>query len=391
MKKIIHYIFKRECAFLFRRKKSRAFFVFIYPLIIVGCLFYIFSAESLTQIPVGVVDDGQGAASREMKRVLQANQFLNIFSFPSLPTAFKALRRGEVYGVVALDENYDKNLAKRTGAEISAWVNNEYLLVGGNLSKGLNAAVGAVNNRYQRKNLAALGIAPALWESFSAPLQVSEKVLYNPAINYLYFLGMGLVPAVFQLFICMSICYSLLWDIKTRHIRQLQHSYMLHPFAAVGTKLGFYIGAYFGEMVIVLAVLVLGFELPVQGSLIRIMAGILAFLFLTAATALGIAGCSNNLRLGLSICAMYSAPAFAYYGVSFPVQSMPVPARIWAECMPGTHLNRIFVNEFLRGADGLGSWWNILFMVILGLLLFWAGAWGYNRWVKQSTYWGPQL
>lgn len=52
---------------------------------------------------------------------------------------------------------------------------------------------------------------------------------------------------------------------------------------------------------------------------------------------------------------------------------MPFLARCWAELMPGTHLNRIFVNEFLRGANAGGTWSEIGFMAALGMLLFWWG------------------
>ena len=140
-----------------------------------------------------------------------------------------------------------------------------------------------------------------------------------------------------------------------------------------------------------LAALIVFFKLPVRGSLLLGAAGILAFSFMTACTGLLFAALTNNLRLGMSLCAVYAAPAFAYYGVSFPLQSMPLLARVWAELMPGAHLNRIFVNELLRGANTAGTWQEIALMLGLGLLFFWFGAKGYARWIRQDKYLGPKL
>ena len=391
MKRLLSEIWRRECAFLFKRNPSRAFFVWVYPFIIMGLLLAVFWGKSLTQIPLAVADESQGVCSRELLRALRAGQFLDVSLFSSFSSAKNALLSGRAYGVLLIDADYDKNLLKRSGAQVSAWINNEYLLVGGNLNKGIAGTVGAINAKYQRRNLAGLGIPDALQPAAAEPIQISENVLYNPSVNYIYFLGLGLLPAVLQLFICLSVCYSFLWDIKTSRAKRMRSAFLKYPYGAAGVKAGLYFLSYFTVMFILLGILIKGFAVPFQGSFLRVCAGMASFVFLTLSTALFISGATNNLRLAMSVCACYSAPAFAYYGVSFPVNSMPVLARIWAEFMPGTHLNRIFINELLRGANAGGTWGEIAFMMILGTLLFCLGAKGYTRWVKEDKYLGPKL
>ena len=390
MTTIVHYMFKRERALL-RCKRSRLWFMCVYPFIIMGLLWTIFYGKVLTQIPVAVVNNSPGTHGREMVRELTAQQFLNVALFPSLPKGLHALQSGRVYGVISVEPQYDRDLLKRAGAQVSAWVNNEYLLIGGNLNKGINSVVGRLNARYQRQNLAALGVPGTLHKTLSAPLTVSETVLYNPPLNYVHFLGLGLLPAVLQLFVCLSVAYSLLWDIKTRRAKRLRRAFTTHPYLAAGSKIVLYMGVYTAVILGMLGILVLGFDLPVQGSWGRIALGVVAFVFLTACTALLFAALTNNLRLAISVCAMYAAPAFAYYGVSFPIEMMPLAARMWAELMPGTHLNRLFVNEFLRGANAGGSWGEIAFMLGVGAVFFWLGSKGYAHWTKQDKYLGPKL
>lgn len=363
----------------------------VYPFLIVGIVIAVFSGEVLNKVPVAVNDNSQGVYAREIVRGLKANQFLDVREFPTQLAALEALKQARVYGVISLDKDFDKALDKHTGAQISAWVNNEYLLIGSNLNKGINSVILNLNNVLQRKTLAALGVPDTMLETLAAPLQVSETVLYNPSLNYIYFLGLGLIPAIIQLFLCLSVCYSLLWDIKTRHAKYLRPAFKKYPFAAVGTKIGFYVMSYSLITFVMLSVLIVFFQLPVRGSLLLTFVGILAFSFMTASTSLLFAALTNNLRLGMSLCAVYAAPAFAYYGVSFPLQSMPVLARIWAVFMPGAHLNRIFVNELLRGANTAGAWQAIALMFGIGLLFFWLGTKGYARWTAQDKYLGPKL
>lgn len=391
MKNLWRRIIRRESAFVFERKKSCGFFMFIYPFIIMGLILAIFSGKVLDKIPVGVVDNSSGYYSRELMRTLKSNRFLSPRPFATVVAARKALDQGRIYGVVAVDESYDKDLLKNTGATINAWINNEYLLVGGNLTKGLNAVIGAMQAKYQRRNLAALGVPSSMGDSFASPLQVSENILYNPGMNYIYFLGLGLLPAVLQLFVCISVCYSLLWDIKTYHAKRFRRIFEDRPYSAAAARIGFYTAGYFAVFTVMLVGIIALFQVPVEGSLFRVMCGGAAFVFMTASTGLLFAGCTNNLRFCLSICAIYAAPAFAFYGVSFPVQSMPILARAWAEFLPGTHLNRIFVNELLRGVNAAGTWQDILFMTAVGTVCFVLGAKGYSRWVKQNKYLGPKL
>ncbi len=391
MKNIWHRLIRREWAFIFKRKKSCGFFMLVYPFVIMAIVLAIFSGKVLDKIPVGVVDNSSGYYSRELVRTLKSNRFLAPRPFATVEAARKALDQGRIYGVVAIDESYDKDLLKNSGAGIKAWINNEYLLVGGNLTKGLNAVVGALQAKYQRRNLAALGVPSSMEDSFAAPLQVSENILYNPGMNYIYFLGLGLLPAVLQLFICISVSYSLLWDIKTYHARRLRGIFNERPYTACAARVSFYVAGYFAVFAVMLGGVIAFFQVPIEGSLLRVVCGGAAFVFMTASTGLFFAGGTNNLRLCLSVCAVYAAPAFAYYGVSFPVQSMPILARLWAEFLPGTHLNRIFVNELLRGVNGAGTWYDILFMTAVGGVCFALGAKGYARWIKRDKYLGPQL
>jgi ABC-2 type transport system permease protein len=57
-----------------------------------------------------------------------------------------------------------------------------------------------------------------------------------------------------------------------------------------------------------------------------------------------------SLRLALSATGFITAPAFAFSGVGFPLQSMPVLARGWAELLPYTHYMRLQIEQLQMAA-----------------------------------------
>jgi len=72
-----------------------------------------------------------------------------------------------------------------------------------------------------------------------------------------------------------------------------------------------------------------------------------------------------NLRDALSLCAFYTAPAFAFAGQSYPVQDMPWLARVWAEGLPLTHYLQLQTRHWMEGAP-----WQYGVQQLLVLALF---------------------
>jgi ABC-2 type transport system permease protein len=129
---------------------------------------------------------------------------------------------------------------------------------------------------------------------------------------------------------------------------------------------------------------------PVQGSATAMLAG--TALFITACLALGaaIAVFTSSLRAALSASAFITAPAFAFAGQGFPLLSMPLSARIWAESLPLTHYLHMLNNTWTGGAP---LRYNMTHLAIL--LAFTLGL-GVAAWLRlarrmhQPATWGKQ-
>ena len=69
--------------------------------------------------------------------------------------------------------------------------------------------------------------------------------------------------------------------------------------------------------------------------------------------------------LALSAAALYTAPAMAFAGATFPVLAMPPIAKAWSSMLPLTHYLKLFQDQSMRGAP-----LHVSLPAILALLIF---------------------
>ncbi|ACC98578.1 ABC-2 type transporter [Elusimicrobium minutum Pei191] len=385
----IWYIIKREIQFVFKKKKLVAFYCLAYPLIILGIITTIFSNAVIRRIPIAVNDNSKTAQSKELIRNFDASPFLRVAYYTdNLTRAKDLMQRGKIFAVINIDADFQKDLLKNKSGSVTAYISNQYLLVGGVASKGIIGAVDDFSLKYRTQVLSAMGAPSYLDEAFTTPIGVTESILYNPQSNYIYFLVLGLVPALLQLFVSLTLVYSLLTELKTGSARQIGSLVNKHPFRVINAKMAVYIVLYIAQAALMLSVLFIFFKIPLRGSVIMIILGGAAFTFFCSSIGVLISGLTKSLRMGLSMAGIYSAPAFAYFGVTFPLEAMPLLARMWAFFLPGTHFNRILINEAIRGSGTSGSINAVLIMLGLGAVFFFVGSKLFARWTVDESSWG---
>ena len=86
----------------------------------------------------------------------------------------------------------------------------------------------------------------------------------------------------------------------------------------------------------------------------------------------------------LSLAAAYTAPSFAFMGVTFPATDMTLPARIWRELLPVSHYIEVQIAQASHGASPffvLPQMFSLLlFSVAFAIALFVA-----KRIIKSSS------
>jgi len=116
--------------------------------------------------------------------------------------------------------------------------------------------------------------------------------------------------------------------------------------------------------------------------------GLAALMALSVAGGAALAGLTRSLRTALSACGFFSAPAFAFSGVGFPLAAMSPGARAWAEAMPYTHHVRLQMDQWLLGAPIAQSVPTALALWGAALVLLAVAVFTAHRAAGQPACWG---
>jgi len=113
---------------------------------------------------------------------------------------------------------------------------------------------------------------------------------------------------------------------------------------AVTGKLAVYFLCFSLVGLIMLAVIFPGFGVPLRGSGAVLMAGTLILAYM--ACALVLVYLFLSLRMALSAASFFSGTAFAFVGITFPLEGMPALGKAWSSPLPLTHYPHLFCNIF---------------------------------------------
>lgn len=294
---------------------------------------WLLSAEQITEVAIAVVDNVQSAQSRALVRALSASAALEIV----LVTGDLNEARSQVTSLSAFGYLVINPLPK--GLDVALFYNAQFSLIGKTIASAVSQSYAGV---------ASLGGGLLAVElPLNAP-GIQLTALYNINRNYGYFLVPPLILSVWQMGLVAAAAMA--WLDQRRYVGNVVAHFLL--------QLGLI-------AVICFAV----FDWPMRGSWIGlILASLLATLACTCA-GIVIATLAKQGVRALSFCALLTAPAFAFMGVTFPVSGMPWSAWLWHQVIPINPFIDLLVQQMHYAsplANGTGS--------ALMLLLCWPTA-----------------
>lgn len=326
-----------------------------------------FASGTLRDLPIAVIDQDNSSVSRLYIRMLDAAPEMRIRMQLATPNqARELLEQGTVYAAVLIPRDFAKNLKTGRQATVIGWHSGQFLTISGALSKSLVQVTASLSAGIEMTTLAGRGDSTLAAQVHFEPVQSELRTLFNPLQNYQYFLVSALLPSMLQVFV-------MVWGVLAvgREFRAHSAGEWLSAghtiYAAVAAKM---LPVFVVASVIGLGCLawVHGYSgWPVAGSLVMLILGweimIAAYLVLGLLTV----SLVPQLATALSITAAFTAPAFAYAGITYPQQAMPVLAQIWAYALPIRTLLRLQVEQAQMGAPVINSLPELI--ILLGFVV----------------------
>ena len=380
-------VFMRELSRI--REHSRyPLAMFVLPLLSFILTWGLFSNQYPHDLPVAVVDLDHSALSRSIVKAIDASSVIKVAYQASDPSQARDLMlKGSIYASVVIPKGLEKDILRGKGGEVVGLTNTQMLLPGSIISSSLNAAVATVSAGINFQSRLQRGAMMEQAMTQLEPVNLDRRVLFNPQLNYMYFLSAALCPTFLQIFILMSVVMALGSEFKNRSARKWLETAGGSVWWAVTGKLAVYFISFSLVGFIMLAVIIHGFGVPLGGSLASLIAATIFLVLAYIACGILLVFLFPSLRMALSVSSFFSGTAFAFVGLTFPLSGMPALGKAWSNMLPLTHYLHVFQEQTLREAEIAESIPELLVMLTFisaGYLLIPL----LKRHLTDSRYWG---
>ncbi|TNH85326.1 multidrug ABC transporter permease [Aeromonas hydrophila] len=311
------------------------------PLLLMGILCWVFSAGLARDLKIGLVDLDQSLLSRELAFSLDASAGLKVAQqFDSIEAGASALRGGDIYALVVLPNHLERDARQGTQPQVTVFNNGQFILIAKLVNSALAQVVGTLNG--QVGVLSAMAGGKALPGALGQAVPIASQVtaLYNINSSYAQFLLSALLPAVWQILVVLYGINALArtdrlgldWTTKGVWFG-LWRTLLPHVLIGWGWGLGWSL------------LLFKGFGYPMQGSWLVLTMGL--GLASAACVSMGafFYGIIRDPARALSLAGAYTAPGFAFMGVTFPVSAMGDFAQFWRSLLPISHYVELQIGQ----------------------------------------------
>lgn len=334
------------------------YFVLMFLLPMISFLFFatLFHKGVARDIPIAVLDEDHTTLSRKVTEMIEETPTALIaYGIQSMEEGERLMREGRISAIVQIPAFFEKNILSNSQTHAEAYISGSNITVNGLLSKDIQTALTTFAAGIQLQLLMKQGLTQQQAMAQVQPVRFDKHVLFNPYINYGYYLSPSFMPMMLLIFVVMTTIFSIGTELKQGTAREWLDTAGGSIGAALTGKLLPVTAAMF---LLSLAMFVIIFKVvgvPLNGSLALILLGTLLFILSYQAISVLIVALVANLRLSLSLGGGYSVLAFTFSGLTFPIMAMYPAMQTVSRFFPFTYYTDLFVDQMLRGAPAIYS------------------------------------
>ncbi|MBS1272598.1 MAG: putative multidrug ABC transporter permease YbhR [Candidatus Marinimicrobia bacterium] len=358
-------LIKKEFIQIFRTKPMLAF-LFVMPVVQTLLMGYAVTTE-VTKVPTIICDQDQSPASRSLIQMIDQTEYFNLFDItPEYLSIRPKMDRGEATAALVIPPNFSQEIRKGQSPVLQ-------VIMDGSNSNTAMVAIGylqGIAGRYGQKlrlefpnDMRYYGAGPP-----PTTIESAIRVWYNPNFVNAYFM----VPAIIGIILAFStMILTAVSVVREREVGTLEQlmvsplkSYQiiigkLVPFALLG----------FVEIVIVLVMGKIYFQIPIRGSFWLLFFASFLMLLTTLGLGLFVSTVTKSQQQSMFLAWFILIFTILMSGFFFPIENMPLwlqrlslldPLRYYIACLRGI---------FLKGAGMEALLPQILALAGYGILV----------------------
>lgn len=342
---------------IFQREVTRIRTQWIYissTLLLPGIAFalmaVIFSSGVPRNLDIAVVDQDFTPLSRKIYRAVSATPIAEVaWRAQSETEAYEMMKKGNVHAFLVIPKDSQKKQYNRETVAVKLYVDNTNIVTGGLIQNGVRNAISSLSDDIQINRAIKEGKSQEQAKNLTNPLKFSEQILFNPYGSYSAFLLNGLLPLLLIVFVFLTSVLTLGSELKYGTAGELmEHTNKSIVIALIGKMLPY-------TILFLLQAMLMNFILfhyagaPLNGSFSFIAASELLLILAYQMMAVVLIALTSNLRLSLSLGSAYTMMALTFAGLTFPLNGMPLAARMFSYIFPFRFWNESFIGQTMRG------------------------------------------
>ncbi len=309
----------------------------------------IFSAGVIRNLPVAVVDQDNTPTSRRIARLVDATPVVKTFKVSSVIEAEDMLVKGKTDAIIIIPSKLEADVMKSGSPTIAVYLNNTNVLKGGALRAGLYRTLSTVSAGIKLQSFLRKEMNEYQAMEQVLPVRLGTHALFNPFSNYSYFLTLGLLPLMVNVFTFLVSVYALGIEMKEGTAGKLMETARNRVGIALTGKMLPYTFLFLVSTMFMNIILFRILGTPIKGSLFLIIVSEVLLIVTYQVLALVFLALTSNLRLTLSLGSAYTMMALSFSGLTFPSMAMPAIAKGFSCLFPYTFWLKIFMGQTLRG------------------------------------------
>jgi ABC-2 type transport system permease protein len=336
--------------------------------------------EVLKEVPVAVVDLDQSVLSRQLTRMLDADELIRVAGQPtSVAQAERLAREGTANGIVVVPEGFERQIRRGEQAAVVSYADASYFLMYRQMLTGAMEATGTLSAGIEIRRLQAQGFPADAAMNARDPLPLVMRPLFNPIEGY----GSYIVPAVLVLILQQTLLVGIGLIGGTAQERPAgppePSSRGVFPSfqTLVGRVLAYFL-LYLVHLLFYFGVVFHVFGFAQRGHALALFAFGTPFLLAVILLGLTARTVFSTREMSMQVLLFTSMPSLFLAGFSWPVESLPRWMAAAAQALPSTSA----IAGFLRISQ-MGS---SLAQVRHEWLVLWAlcAIYGVTAWIAEA-------
>lgn len=308
-------------------------------------------------------------ASRDLLASFQGSSRFRIVAAPQSEAEVQRLMdAGEVQAVVRVLPNFERDLRRGEPAPVQILVDGANSNTASLLSGYISSAISdyAENALTRQQNMRVMSRSPASTPGFTAPNLVSRpRVWFNPDLKSRNYFIPGVVVNIIMIVTLALTAQAIVREKELGTMEQLLVTPIRPIEIILGKTLPFAVIGLF-DVVLVVCVALLIFQVPLHGSWVLLVGSAILFLLTTLGAGLFISTISRTQQQAMLSTFFFTAPAFMLSGFAFPIRNMPVPVQYLTLLDPLRYFMEIVRSIFLKGAGIDLLWRDMLALLVYG-------------------------